>query len=159
MDKALTSFHTAVKLSPEYRGAHFRIGLMLLLMNQPQAALAAMSKEKEEINHLKGMALALHDLGQKTEFETVFRKLRDDWGDEWPSEIAVVYAWIGDKNTAFEWLEKEIEVNGTYGWTQIPQDLEYQNLHDDPRWQELLTRVGVSAKQLASIEFKVDLPK
>ena len=159
LDKALTSFHTAVKLSPEYRGAHFRIGLMLLLMNQPQAALAAMSKEKEEINHLKGMALALHDLGQKTEFETVFRKLRDDWGDEWPSEIAVVYAWIGDKNTAFEWLEKEIEVNGTYGWTQIPQDLEYQNLHDDPRWQELLTRVGVSAKQLASIEFKVDLPK
>lgn len=131
----------------------------MLRKNQPQAALAALAKETDELFRVKGTALAMHDLGQKTEFEKAMSELQGRWGEEWPSEIAMVYAWIGDKNAAFEWLEKEIEVNGTYGWTQIPQNPQLRNLHDDPRWQALLTRVGVSAKQLASIEFKVALPE
>jgi len=84
-------------------------------------------------------------------------ELLERWGDQWPSEIAMVYAWSGDKDAAFQWLDKEIDVNGTYGWTQIPEDLRFRNLRDDPRWQVLLTRVGVSDDQLAAIEFKVDL--
>ena len=130
-----------------------------LLKNKPEAALAAFEMETEEFARIKGTALALHDLGRKAEFEAALKELQEGSGDKWPSEVAMVYAWIGDKDAAFQWLDKEIEVNGTYGWTQIPDDPHFRNLIDDPRWQALLTRVGVSDSQLAAIDFKVDLSR
>jgi hypothetical protein len=135
------------------------IGMIFLLKNKPEAALAAFEMETDEFARIKGTALALHDLGQKSEFKTALEELQERLGDKWPSEVAMVYAWIGDKNAAFQWLDKEIEVNGTYGWTQIPDDPHFRNLVDDPRWQALLTKVGVSDSQLAAIEFKVDMTR
>ncbi len=35
----------------------------------------------------------------------------------------------------------------------------FHRLHDDPRWQEFLEKYGISAEQLADVQFKVTLPK
>ena len=159
LDCALAADQTALKLRPGRVFVNSDIGTIYLLKNNPETALASFEKETDELARTKGTALAFHALGRKAEFETTFVELQNRWGDKWPSEIAMVYAWIGDKNAAFQWLDKEIEVNGTYGWTQIPQDPHFRNLNDDPRWQALLTRVGVSDSQLAAIEFNVDVTR
>ena len=159
LDNALNSLRNALKLSPGRVNANAIIGLTLLLKNEPQAALEAFAEEKREIYRVKGTAIALHDLGRKSDFANTLGELEERWGEEWPSEIAEVYAWVGDNNAAFQWMEKEIEVNGTFGWSQTPQNPYFRNLHNDSRWQVFLGKVGVSAKQLASIEFRVDLPK
>lgn len=159
LDSALAADQAALKLRPGRVFVNSDIGMIYLLKNEPEAALASFEKETDELARIKGTALALHDLGRKAEFETTLNEVQDRWGDKWPSEIAMVYAWIGDKNAAFQWLDKEIEVNGTYGWTQIPEDPHFRNLKTDPRWQALLTRVGVSEFQLAAIEFNVDLAR
>ena len=159
LDCALAADQTALKLRPGRVFVNSDIGTIYLLKNNPEAALASFEREADDLARLKGTALAFHDLGRKAEFETTFNEVQERWGDTWPSEIAMIYAWIGDKNAAFQWLDKEIEVNGTYGWTQIPQDAHFRNLNDDPRWQALLTRVGVSDSQLAAIEFNVGLTR
>ena len=159
LDCALAADQTALKLRPGRVFVNSDIGMIYLLKNEPEAALASFERETDEFARIKGTALALHDLGRKAEFETALNELEERLGDTWPSEIAMVYAWIGDKNAAFQWLDKEIEVNGTYGWTQIPEDPHFRNLKNDPRWQALLTRVGVSDSQLAVIEFNVDLTR
>jgi adenylate cyclase len=156
LDRALAADQTALKLRPGRVFVNSDIGMIFLLKKEPETALAAFEMETEEFARLKGTALALHDLGRKAESEAALNELQEGLGDKWPSEIAMVYAWIGDKDAAFQWLDKEIEVNGTYGWTQIPQDPHFRNLRDDPRWQALLTKVGVSDSQLAAIEFKVN---
>jgi len=51
--------------------------------------------------------------------------------------------------------EKEFEVNGLGG---VMVDNFFTNQRDDPRWQPLLEKAGVSADQLAAIEFNVTLP-
>jgi adenylate cyclase len=158
LDKALASFQIALDLNPGRFGTKFHIGLVSLLRNEPQDALATFAEEPDELFKLRGTVLALHDLGRTTEFEGAMIELQEQWGEKWPSEIAMAYAWIGEQDAAFHWLEKEIEVNGTYGWTETPLDPVYRNLHEDPRWQALLARVGVSASQLAAIDFSVPLP-
>ena len=158
LDKALASFETVIDLNPGRFGTKFHIGLISLLKNEPQEALATFAEEPDELFKLRGTVLALHDLGRTTEFEKAMTELQDQWGEKWPSEIGMAYAWIGDNDAAFRWLEKEIEVNGTYGWTEIPQDPVFHSLNEDPRWQTLLARVGVSDKQLAAIDFSVPLP-
>jgi len=155
LDEAIKSARTALWLSPGIGGARYRLGEALLRKGQPEEALAFFTLEEDEEWRVKGTALASYDLGRLTEYEQAFAELRERWGGRWPVEIAHVYAWIGDTDEVFSWLEKELEINGLSG---VMVDNFFTGLHDDPRWQPLLEKGGVSADQLAAIEFKVTLP-
>jgi hypothetical protein len=49
---------------------------------------------------------------------------------------------LGDKDKAFEWLEKDFQArNGKL--TEIRWQLQFEPLRDDPRFQELLRRMGL----------------
>jgi tetratricopeptide (TPR) repeat protein len=155
LDEAIKSARTALWLSPGIGGARYRLGEALLRKGQPEEALAFFTLEEDEEWRVKGTALASYDLGRLTEYEQAFAELRERWGERWPIEIAHVYAWIGDADEVFSWLEKELEINGLSG---VMVDNFFTNLHDDPRWQPLMEKGGVSADQLAAIEFEVTLP-
>jgi adenylate cyclase len=156
LDEAITSARTALSLSPGTGGAQYRLGEALLRKGEPEQALVAFQQEEDDEWRVKGTALALYELGKLTEYEEAFSELRERWGDRWPIEVAHVYAWIGDEDQAFAWLEKALEANGLAG---VMVDNFFTEMHDDPRWQLLLEKGGVSASQLAAIEFKVTLPR
>ena len=155
LDEAIKSARTALWLSPGIGGARYRLGEAFLRKGQPEQALAFFRLEEDDEWRVKGTALASYDLGRLTVYEQAFTELRERWGERWPIEIAHVYAWIGDADEVFSWLEKELEVNGLSG---VMVDNFFTSLHDDPRWQPLLEKGGVSASQLAAIDFKVTLP-
>jgi len=104
------------------------------------------------------MALAYYTLGREEEFEAAFAELRDRWGADWPSEIAHVYSWIGDKDAAFEWLNKAVDQNEDGLNQQYYQPL-LRSMHDDPRWAEFRARTIGSEEALREIAFTVELPK
>lgn len=156
LDEAIASSRIANSLSPGIGGAQYRLGEALLRKSEPEAALAAFEQEEDEEWRVKGTALALHDLERFTEYEEAFSELRERWGERWPVEIAHVYAWVGETDEVFAWLEKEYETNGLGG---VMVDNFFKNLHDDPRWLPLLEKAGVSVDQLKAIEFDVTMPK
>jgi len=55
--------------------------------------------------------------------------------------IVAVYAGLGDKDKAFEWLEKDFQnrANLTFTRWQIP----YESLRDDARYKDLLKRMNL----------------
>jgi len=156
LDEAITSARTALSLSPGTGGAQYRLGEALLRKGEAEQALVAFQKEEDDEWRVKGTALALFELDKLTEYEGAFSELRERWGDRWPIEVAHVYAWTGDADQVFAWLEKELEANGLAG---VMVDNFFTDMHDDPRWQPLLEKGGVSASQLAVIDFKVTLPR
>jgi len=155
-EEAIESGNTALKLSPGIPGAQYFIGESLLRMGQPEPALAAFEQESDDEWRVKGTALALYEQGRLDEFQAKFAELRDGWEDRWPIEIAHVYAWIGEVDEVFPLLEKELGVNGLSG---VMVDPFFSDLHDDPRWQPLLEKGGVSEEQLKAIDFQVALPE
>jgi TolB-like protein/Tfp pilus assembly protein PilF len=155
-DDAIRSARTALSLSPGTGGAQYRLGEALLRKGEPEAALAAFQLEQDDEWRVKGKALASYELERYSDFDDAFAELREGWGERWPIEVAHVYAWTGDKDQAFVWLEKELGVNGLGG---VMVDIFFTELHDDPRWQPFLEKAGVSAEQLAAIEFTVTLPE
>lgn len=155
LDEAIATAQTAAALSPGTAGAHYWTGEALLRKREWEAALTAFSQEADDEWRVKGTALALYELGRQAEFEESFAELRERWGDRWPIEVAHVYAWIGETDSVFPLLEKETEVNGLAG---VMIDPYFTHLHDDPRWQPILEKAGVSDAQLDAIEFKVVLP-
>jgi TolB-like protein len=56
-------------------------------------------------------------------------------------EIALIYAGLGDTNNAFEWLERSFE-NRDKGLTYLKIDPCLDPLRGDPRFQDLIKRVG-----------------
>jgi len=56
-----------------------------------------------------------------------------------PYEVAGVYAELGDKDRAFEWLDKAYRNRSCLYW--LRQDPRFDSLRPDPRFQELLAKI------------------
>jgi TolB-like protein/DNA-binding winged helix-turn-helix (wHTH) protein/Flp pilus assembly protein TadD len=68
-------------------------------------------------------------------------ELKKPW-DESPDGIATLYALTGDKDRAFEWLDKAY-AERDMGIIGLKVDPAFKNLHGDPRFAALLRRMGL----------------
>jgi TolB-like protein/lipoprotein NlpI len=153
-DEAIASYETGLRLSPGAVGAHdYFMGEALLFKDEAEAALEAFEQESDERYRVKGQAIALYALGSQEEHQAKLDELIERWGDQLPSDVAHVYAYMGDTDRAFEWLQKSVDEGGFN-----PADPLLQPLADDRRWLPLLESIGKSPEQLAAIKFEVKLP-
>jgi TolB-like protein/DNA-binding winged helix-turn-helix (wHTH) protein/Tfp pilus assembly protein PilF len=157
-DEAIASYQTALRLSPGVIGGHYWPGLALLYKGEAQAALAEFEQEIEEGLRVMGQALALHALDRQEASQAKLKEFIARWGDQYPSEVWQVYAYIGDADNAFQWLDRAIEKNEPTFDSQYLLPF-YEPIHGDPRWAAYLERVGRLPEQLDAIEFEVALPK
>ena len=109
----------------------FSIAKTQLYQHNPDGMLALIDDNRPtDAKGLWAYSMALYTAGRTPEFEDVFAELRDNWGDAVPLEIAMVHAWSGDIDTAFQWLERTIELDA------VELQLEYRspfffNLHGE----------------------------
>jgi len=158
LDEAVASFRTLATLSPGLPWVQHLIGQVLLHKGEPEAALAAMQQESHEDRKLAGLAVAYHALGQAAESDAALAELIEKHGQAKAYRIALVLAFRGEADRAFEWLDKAVEHNDL-GLPWIAVEKEAANIHDDPRWLPFLESIGKSPEQLAAIEFEVALPQ
>jgi TolB-like protein/Tfp pilus assembly protein PilF len=61
-----------------------------------------------------------------------------------PYDIGIIHAGLGERNEAFSWLEKAYEVRNEWmGWIKVAP--EFDGLRPDPRFTELLKRMGLAS--------------
>ncbi len=157
-DEALPPLRTALRLNPGNIGTQTTIGSALLFKNEPEAALLAMKKEPFEAFRLIGLVMAYHALGQENESDATLAELIDKYEQDASYNIAYALAYRGEADRAFEWLAKAVEYKDP-GLAEIPTQIEFATIHDDPRWLPFLQSIGKSPAQLDAIEFEVTLPK
>jgi TolB-like protein/Tfp pilus assembly protein PilF len=153
--RALAKMDTVLLLSPQRYGTNAFRSLAYLLMNEVELALEAIEAEPSESDRTSGRALVFHELGQQEKFNQEVSRLIELSGEDYGSEVALVYAWAGNLDQAFYWLERERESGAGSGWTQILGYPQTKNLTTDPRWLPFLRSVGAAPEQLATIEFNV----
>jgi TolB-like protein/DNA-binding CsgD family transcriptional regulator/Flp pilus assembly protein TadD len=154
---AIASLETALRLAPDGIAAHHWIGLAWLFKGEAEAALEAFERESDEGFRVKGRALALYALGREDEYRATLDELIERWGEQRPAEVAQVYAWTGESDRAFEWLDKAAK-HGHQHFAYIVTEPLFAKLCDDARWLPFLERIGRSPAQLAAIKFEVRLP-
>jgi tetratricopeptide (TPR) repeat protein len=89
------------------------------------------------------LAYAYATSGRRNEALEILRDLKNpsNYAFSNASEIALIYVGLGEKDQAMSWLEK------AYGERFNPSVLArpcFDALHSDPRFQDLLRRIGLS---------------
>ncbi|MDH3442002.1 MAG: hypothetical protein OEM63_14680 [Gammaproteobacteria bacterium] len=145
------------------------VGTINLMQGDFQAALSAFEQlDDTDPARIAGSVMALHSLGQHEKRDSMLMTLEKDAAVVRPSEFAFVYAWIGEADAAFAWLERFFDPHvfrAGETWTPDVSSISltlhdplFWTLRDDPRWQPLLESKGVSSRQLAQIEFDIVVP-
>jgi len=158
-DEAIASFETALRLSPDRLATRYYIGVAHLLAGRPEAALEAIEAEPSEPHRMIGRPMALHALGRRKESDAALVALVEAWGKDAAYNIAGIHAFRGEPDRAFEWLNRELELSGPRGWSDLGVDPLFESLHADPRWLRMLETIGASPAQLAKIRLEIELPE
>jgi TolB-like protein/Tfp pilus assembly protein PilF len=158
LDAAIASLRTVLNLAPGRGGAHSDIGIALLLKGDAQGALAEIEQETNESWKMIALPMAYHALGRKADSDAALAPLIAKYEKDSPENIAYVYAYRGEADQAFAWLDKAVEY-GDPGLAEIVTDNLFDNIRNDPRWLAFLRKLGKAPEQLAKIEFKVTLPQ
>ena len=132
-------------------GYDWTLGILQLLQQQPELALASFRRHTgTEYFRPLGEGMALHDLGQVDEAATILNDASVQWGDEVPYDVARAYAYVGEVDAAFRWLERSLPAAALPLQTSFSDPL-FDSLRDDPRWRSLLERIGRTPEQLETI--------
>jgi TolB-like protein/Tfp pilus assembly protein PilF len=159
LEDAEAMFRKTLLLSPDRLGTRVMLARVLLLKGDSEEALAVMEDEPHIRLRLAGDAIAHYDLGNTAESEAALKILIEDHAQAASALIALVYAFRGDMDIAFEWLQKAVEIHGPRVLLNARYSRELENLRRDPRWEEMLTNAGLSKQQLSTIEFEFKLPE
>jgi len=160
-DEAIAAYRKVIELSPSFIGVRHWLAIVLLHGGQDRAraeqVLAQAADESNESYRLLTLAMAYHVLGRPAEFAATMAEAIGKYEAEMSYNIAYVYAFGGQPDLAFAWLDKAVQHNDS-GLIEVTTQPLFAPLHGDPRWLPFLRKIGRSPEQLASIHFKVTLP-
>jgi tetratricopeptide (TPR) repeat protein len=140
--EAEQSFRRARQIAPESNSIHYFLGLVLMLQAHHEEALAEFKKETLDDGQLEGSAMAHFAAGRKTESDTLLGEAIRHNGPSWASEIARVFAFRGEKDHAFEWLDKAYDARDEDLYF-IKDDPLVKNLEGDPRFKAFLKKMNL----------------
>ena len=136
-----------IELNPNHADAYTTLGLSYLKQGRNAEAIASFEKAVELSNkagrNLADLGYGYGVAGKHAEAIVIVKELEEKYARRETNgrNIAAVYAGLGEKEKAFEWLEKELQTKGelaTIRW-RIP----YDSLRGDPRYKDLLKRMNL----------------
>jgi TolB-like protein/DNA-binding winged helix-turn-helix (wHTH) protein len=143
-DRGIALLHSYLELSPEDGFAHYDLAQLY----------ARKGMQKEHVDELEraatlfgfpkvadDMARAYATSGYHGALKTWAVAL-DESGVNRPTLIAEAYARLGDKDLAFQWLERAYRERES-GMVGLNTDPEWASLRSDPRFKDLVRRVGL----------------
>ena len=133
----------ALAINPESTYAQMNLATLELLEGHADTALA-MFRESDGTFRPYGIALAQHSLGHARESQKALDELIADYAQDSAFQIADVYAWRGEKDKAFQWLDRAYEQHDG-GLSDFAFDPLLASLRNDPRFAALARRLGLPA--------------
>lgn len=141
---ARRSLEQALDLAPDHGRAPLGLGMAALLDGDPAAARAWYARSNNETFQLAGLAMAAQDLGDDAESRRVLRELLAAHAHNSAYQIAGVFAWRNEHDSAFDWLQRAVSQRDA-GLQYLKYDPALRSLRADPRYGQLLQQLGLPA--------------
>ena len=139
LEDAIVTYKKILELNPQFPMAHVYLGEAYLLQGKPEMALVEMQQEQLKGKDF-GLTLAYTALGQQKEARAALSRYISEFQGTDMFLIAEIYAFLGEKNKAFEWLEKAYSGKDVrLPW--FKGDPLLKNLQDDPRYVTFMKKM------------------
>jgi eukaryotic-like serine/threonine-protein kinase len=133
----------ALELNPTYPAAWNMISINYLALGMVDSATASARLESDDGWRLHALSLSYYASGKKEEAEHVLQELIGKSSEGMAFQIAENYAYRGDADRAFQWLEiARRQRDG--GISQLLGDPLLKNIEHDPRYVPFLRKVGLT---------------
>jgi tetratricopeptide (TPR) repeat protein len=142
LDEAAEILRLAISLNPGGNFGHVLLGNVLLRQGDAPSALAAMEQETSDGFRLTGIAIVQHALGDAEASDAALKELIEKYAAFAAYQVAEAFAFRGEIDHAFDWLKQAYD-NRDSGLLSVLYDPLLANLHDDPRWEPLLDKMGL----------------
>jgi TolB-like protein/Tfp pilus assembly protein PilF len=140
---ARESFERSAELSPYSDYRRLLTTLVELYSGNHEEALR-LARANPDIDFRDySVSMAAFSTGRARESRDALQRLITRAPEMYAAQIAFSYAWQGDKEQAFIWLDRAITQHdqGLLGFQNRP---EFEKFKDDPRYHRVLQRMGVS---------------
>jgi tetratricopeptide (TPR) repeat protein len=151
-DQSVANFRAALKLDPRSVIGHNGLARAFGQIGRYDEAYEALNQVQKAsaftppiIFGEKGYVLGRS--GKRTEALSVVKQLAEMRKKIYvdPYFTAIIYLGLGDKDEAFAWLNKTYQVRSSF-ITSIISEPKWEHVRGDPRFEEILTRIGLHEK-------------
>ncbi len=148
-DQAKAQALKALKMEPNDEWAHLIAGWAYEQESMYEPAIDEFQKaikvSDDDVMSNAALGHAYGVTGKKAQAQDVLAKLIKLSKQKYvsPYDTAIVCAGLGDKDQAFQWLEKAYQER-TAVLVHVKWEPRFESLHSDPRFQNLLSRIGLA---------------
>ena len=141
-EEASLYLRKALELSPNRANAHALLAEVFLAQSRFQEALAEVGKEKDIYWRLPELSLIYYALGRILESDACLKQFIHDHHQVGALQIAQIYAFRGEADGAFEWLNKAYDQNDG-GLFLTKKNPLLRKLNHDPRFAAFLRKMNL----------------
>jgi TolB-like protein/Tfp pilus assembly protein PilF len=131
----------AIQIDPNNQISYQILASILLFQNRPKEALEAALKESSLPYRYHVLSMVYHDLGNTIKSEEFIDKLIIEYEKDYSYQIAGSYAYMGNKDKAYFWLEKALDYRD-FGLMELKFEPIFDPIKKDVRWSSFLDRLG-----------------
>lgn len=142
IDDAFDALERVRAINPDYPGLSFVSGRVYMMRGDLENALLETEKKPDEFYYRHQKANILYLMGRETEAQTLIKELLETSADDVPGAMATVYAWRGEGDSAFEWLEKAYQHHDARPASFLG-NLWWRKLTGDPRYSSFVEKIGL----------------
>jgi TolB-like protein/tetratricopeptide (TPR) repeat protein len=140
---ARDAYQLLLRLNPAHPHANVDLAIIELLSARPEQALALLQRPAAPGWRLMGSALVEYSLGHAQQSQQALDQTIHDAAQFAAYQIASIYAWRGEKDPAFQWLERAFTQHDG-GLTEVKNDPLLASLRTDPRYQAFLAKMKLT---------------
>ncbi len=146
-DEGIEELRKTLEMDPTFVIAHHRLAICYERKGAYDGAITEYQKVIDlgaKVLGTAGLGQAYAMAGKRNEAQKELAELQElsKHRNTWPSLFAYIYAGLGDKEQAFAWLDKSIDEHDLVT-ARLKVDHRFDNLRSDPRFAELVKRVGL----------------
>jgi hypothetical protein len=113
-----------------------------LMQGKPEAALAMVQQEADEVERQAYLAVMLQAVGRQAEADEALQAQIAHWADTGAFFVAQTYAYRGENELALQWLERAYMQRDS-SLNEILGEQLFKSMADDPRFKAFLRKLNL----------------
>jgi serine/threonine protein kinase/tetratricopeptide (TPR) repeat protein len=145
-DEAITQLQHVTEMQPDFSFAHYYLGVSYAMKGMYAEAIveyqkfSSLEEPTTSLQAYLGYTYAMS--GQRDKALAILKTLKTTKDYVSPAELAILYTGLGDKDGAFQELERAYAVHDLQ-MKYLKVEPHYDSLRSDPRFKDLMRRVGL----------------